>query len=175
MSPFRGTGKPEPLKRELSGCWSRRIDEQHRLVYEVHENKIRVLAAQRHISAAPLRGVHFSDGLAPPDLNPVRGQFRLREHESILSVCRYSSGVLYATRECLPHVLEYVICRSTAPITSASVSDSITSEWFSALKRLQNDPSPESCLWLHFPREEMTTPSSTESSSGGSGRSLRYP
>ena len=34
-SPFRGTGKPEPLKQELSGWWSRRITEEHRLVYRV--------------------------------------------------------------------------------------------------------------------------------------------
>lgn len=46
--PFRGTGKPEPLKRDLSGCWSRRIDQEHRLVYEVHEHKIRVLACRYH-------------------------------------------------------------------------------------------------------------------------------
>jgi toxin YoeB len=46
--PFRGTGKPEPLKHELAGCWSRRIDQQHRLVYEVHEEKIRVLACRFH-------------------------------------------------------------------------------------------------------------------------------
>jgi toxin YoeB len=34
-SPFRGTGKPEPLKRDLSGWWSRRITSEHRLVYRV--------------------------------------------------------------------------------------------------------------------------------------------
>lgn len=33
--PFRGTGKPEPLRGDLSGFWSRRINEEHRLVYEV--------------------------------------------------------------------------------------------------------------------------------------------
>jgi toxin YoeB len=33
--PFRGTGKPEPLKHELKGCWSRRIDQEHRLIYQV--------------------------------------------------------------------------------------------------------------------------------------------
>lgn len=33
--PFRGTGKPEPLKRDLSGWWSRRITSEHRLVYRV--------------------------------------------------------------------------------------------------------------------------------------------
>ena len=46
--PFRGTGKPEPLRHELSGCWSRRIDEEHRLVYEVQEKKIRILACRYH-------------------------------------------------------------------------------------------------------------------------------
>ena len=46
--PFRGTGKPEPLKHELSGCWSRRIDQEHRLVYQVQEDKIRILACRYH-------------------------------------------------------------------------------------------------------------------------------
>lgn len=47
-NPFEGTGKPEPLRHELSGCWSRRIDQEHRLVYEVKEDKIRVLACRYH-------------------------------------------------------------------------------------------------------------------------------
>jgi toxin YoeB len=47
-NPFQGTGKPEPLKHELSGCWSRRIDKEHRLVYEVLEDKIRILACRYH-------------------------------------------------------------------------------------------------------------------------------
>ena len=38
-SSFSGIGKPEPLKFELSGKWSRRINDEHRLVYEVKENK----------------------------------------------------------------------------------------------------------------------------------------
>ena len=46
--PFQGLGKPEPLKRELSGCWSRRIDQEHRLVYQVTEKKIRILACRYH-------------------------------------------------------------------------------------------------------------------------------
>jgi toxin YoeB len=46
--PFSGLGKPEPLRHELSGCWSRRIDQEHRLVYQVQENKIRVLACRYH-------------------------------------------------------------------------------------------------------------------------------
>ena len=45
---FRGIGKPEPLKHELKGCWSRRIDREHRLVYEVTEGKIRILACRYH-------------------------------------------------------------------------------------------------------------------------------
>jgi toxin YoeB len=39
--PFSGIGKPEPLKHELAGCWSRRINEEHRLVYQVLDDKIR--------------------------------------------------------------------------------------------------------------------------------------
>jgi toxin YoeB len=46
--PFQGIGKPEPLKHELSGCWSRRIDGEHRLVYQVKENKIRILSCRYH-------------------------------------------------------------------------------------------------------------------------------
>ena len=46
--PFRGIGKPEPLKHELKGCWSRRIDNEHRLIYEVAQHKIRILACRYH-------------------------------------------------------------------------------------------------------------------------------
>lgn len=47
-SPFEGLGKPEPLKHDLSGLWSRRIDREHRLVYEVRQDKIRILACRFH-------------------------------------------------------------------------------------------------------------------------------
>lgn len=46
--PFKGIGKPEPLRHELKGCWSRRIDQEHRLVYQITENKIRILACRYH-------------------------------------------------------------------------------------------------------------------------------
>ena len=48
MDPFTGTGKPEPLKHILSGAWSRRIDEAHRLVYLVTDTHIVVLQARDH-------------------------------------------------------------------------------------------------------------------------------
>ena len=47
-TPFEGSGKPEPLKHELAGCWSRRIDGEHRLVYEVTDSRIRILACRFH-------------------------------------------------------------------------------------------------------------------------------
>lgn len=47
-NPFDGIGKPEPLKHDLSGCWSRRIDREHRLIYQVSEEKIRILACRYH-------------------------------------------------------------------------------------------------------------------------------
>jgi toxin YoeB len=47
-TPFEGIGKPEALKNELSGCWSRRITDEHRLIYEVKETKIRILACRYH-------------------------------------------------------------------------------------------------------------------------------
>jgi len=46
--PFRGIGKPEPLRHELKGCWSRRIDNEHRLVYAVQSDKIRILTCRYH-------------------------------------------------------------------------------------------------------------------------------
>ncbi|KOR29225.1 addiction module protein [Achromatium sp. WMS1] len=47
-NPFSGIGKPEALKHELTGCWSKRIDQEHRLVYQVQEDKIRILACRYH-------------------------------------------------------------------------------------------------------------------------------
>jgi len=46
--PFEGIGKPEPLRFVLAGCWSRRITEEHRLVYRVSENRIDFLQARYH-------------------------------------------------------------------------------------------------------------------------------
>lgn len=46
--PFSGIGKPEPLKFGFSGCWSRRITQEHRLVYEVTEAQVRFLQARYH-------------------------------------------------------------------------------------------------------------------------------
>lgn len=46
--PFHGIGKPEPLKHEFAGCWSRRIDQEHRLVYQITLEKIRILACRYH-------------------------------------------------------------------------------------------------------------------------------
>lgn len=45
--PFAGIAKPEPLKHSLAGMWSRRIDSEHRLVYEVVEDKYLVIAQAR--------------------------------------------------------------------------------------------------------------------------------
>lgn len=46
--PFTGTGKPERLRHELSGMWSRRINKEHRLVYEVEGNSVFILSAKGH-------------------------------------------------------------------------------------------------------------------------------
>ncbi len=45
---FEGIGKPEPLRRELSGRWSRRIDSEHRLVYQMTDERVCFLAARYH-------------------------------------------------------------------------------------------------------------------------------
>jgi toxin YoeB len=46
--PFSGTGKPEPLKHHLSGMWSRRINKEHQLIYEVEENIVFILSVKGH-------------------------------------------------------------------------------------------------------------------------------
>ncbi len=47
-SPFKGTGKPEPLKHALSGYWSRRITQEHRLVYKVEDDMITIISCKDH-------------------------------------------------------------------------------------------------------------------------------
>ena len=47
-TPFEGIGKPEALKENLSGFWSRRIDDSHRLVYAVTETHITIIACRYH-------------------------------------------------------------------------------------------------------------------------------
>ena len=47
-NPFAGRGKPEPLRHELAGCWSRRITQEHRLVYEVLGGELRILFCRFH-------------------------------------------------------------------------------------------------------------------------------
>lgn len=49
-SPFVGLGKPEPLKNRFSGKWSRRIDKEHRLIYEIFDDYIKVHSFLGHYS-----------------------------------------------------------------------------------------------------------------------------
>jgi toxin YoeB len=46
--PFEGLGKPEPLRENLAGFWSRRIDDTHRLVYTVEKNDLAAVACRYH-------------------------------------------------------------------------------------------------------------------------------
>lgn len=47
-NPFDGIGKPEPLKHKYSGFWSRRIDDEHRLIYRHENNEIHILICRFH-------------------------------------------------------------------------------------------------------------------------------
>ena len=47
-NPFAGTGKPEQLKENLSGLWSRRIDDANRIVYRISDIAIEILAVKNH-------------------------------------------------------------------------------------------------------------------------------
>ena len=47
-APFKGIGKPEPLRNDLSGWWSRRIDQEHRLVYRVEGGTLEIAQCRYH-------------------------------------------------------------------------------------------------------------------------------
>lgn len=47
-NPFDGIGKPEPLKNNLSGYWSKRINDEHRLVYKVEQNQLIIVSCKYH-------------------------------------------------------------------------------------------------------------------------------
>jgi len=47
-SPFQGIGKPEPLRYELRGFWSRRINDEHRLVYRVTDDSLEIVSVRFH-------------------------------------------------------------------------------------------------------------------------------
>lgn len=47
-TPFEGIGKPEPLKENLSGWWSRRINYEHRLVYKLEKDQLYILQCRKH-------------------------------------------------------------------------------------------------------------------------------
>lgn len=49
-TPFDGIGKPEALKADLSGYWSRRINDEHRLVYEVRKTELVIISCRYHYS-----------------------------------------------------------------------------------------------------------------------------
>jgi len=47
-NPFDGIGKPEPLRHEMQGSWSRRINDEHRLVYRVSETAVSIVSCRYH-------------------------------------------------------------------------------------------------------------------------------
>jgi len=48
INPFEGIGKPEQLKHNLTGIWSRRINREHRLIYEIVDDKILIYSVKGH-------------------------------------------------------------------------------------------------------------------------------
>jgi len=48
VEPFKGLGKPEPLKHQLKGFWSRRINKEHRLIYQVNPDSIIIISCKFH-------------------------------------------------------------------------------------------------------------------------------
>jgi toxin YoeB len=47
-NPYQGLGKPEALKHDLHGYWSRRIDDEHRLVYKIDNNRLIIISCKYH-------------------------------------------------------------------------------------------------------------------------------
>jgi len=47
-NPFEGAGNPEPLKHQFQGCWSRRINSEHRLVYMVKDEAVEIISCKYH-------------------------------------------------------------------------------------------------------------------------------
>ncbi len=47
-TPFEGTGKPEPLRHELAGFWSRRISDEHRLIYRIKDDALEIVQCRYH-------------------------------------------------------------------------------------------------------------------------------
>lgn len=47
-NPYKGSGKPEPLRHKLAGWWSRRIDQEHRLIYKILDDEIRIYSCRHH-------------------------------------------------------------------------------------------------------------------------------
>jgi toxin YoeB len=48
LHPTTGIGKPEMLKHELSGKWSRRINKEHRIIYKIHNDEVHILSLRGH-------------------------------------------------------------------------------------------------------------------------------
>jgi toxin YoeB len=48
QTPYEGIGKPEPLKFDLAGLWSRRIDREHRLVYQINGEELLIYSCRYH-------------------------------------------------------------------------------------------------------------------------------
>lgn len=48
LTPTIGIGKPEQLKHQLSGCWSRRINDEHRIVYKIFDDRIEIISLRFH-------------------------------------------------------------------------------------------------------------------------------
>jgi len=68
-NPFQGIGKPEPLKRELTGCWSRRIDQEDRLVYQVTNRSHQKVCVNGTVDFDPGRQFEFISDVKWTDLN----------------------------------------------------------------------------------------------------------
>lgn len=47
-NPFKGLGKPEPLKHDFQGCWSRRVSSSHRMIYKIENDRLVILQLAEH-------------------------------------------------------------------------------------------------------------------------------
>lgn len=88
-TPFEGKGKPEPLKENLSGYWSRRITDEHRLVYRVEADRLHIIQCRYHYWLVMVRG----SSLVPllPGLRPIHEK-REKRYDIYLSRSRLTKA-----------------------------------------------------------------------------------
>jgi toxin YoeB len=100
-SPFEGIGKPEPLKENLAGFWSRRIDDTHRLVYAVEDEYLTIIACRYHYWVMSIVNNASNNNAATPYLKVIGlGQAQQLQLVVDLPIDQWKNGVSPLSESC---------------------------------------------------------------------------